>query len=310
MQPTRAVLLLAGLSLLFPYSLCAQRGGHGGGASGRAGRASGHGSGHFSSHSAGRSTGRTSGTSAPRGFAAPRFHSMPHEARGVMFPSGRGNFSPLPFSAPLPSFGHPQRITPAVPRQFVAPRPLFPLVRNRPFFNFGFGFPIDRRFFGLHIRRFFPSRSFAFFGSSFFCDPFFFPCFDSFFFTPLAAPIFPAAFVTGTVFSAASSRNEDESLSRWPNSSSDEDRTSATSPPEGPVTLLQLTDGSMYGLTDYWVEDGQLRYVTSYGAESSVPLDSVDFAETTRLNSERGLPFSLRENPAPPPHSSAPPHLP
>jgi hypothetical protein len=60
-----------------------------------------------------------------------------------------------------------------------------------------------------------------------------------------------------------------------------------------PVTLLQLKNGWMYGLIDYWVEGDNLHYVTNYGGKNSVPLDQIDLAATTRLNSERGIAFSL-----------------
>lgn len=60
-----------------------------------------------------------------------------------------------------------------------------------------------------------------------------------------------------------------------------------------PVTLLQLKNGWMYGLTDYWVDGDKLHYVTNYGGKNSVPLDQIDLATTIRLNSERGVEFSL-----------------
>jgi hypothetical protein len=62
---------------------------------------------------------------------------------------------------------------------------------------------------------------------------------------------------------------------------------------DAPVTLLQLREGSMYGLTRYWVEGGRLYYVTNYGGENSVPLDRVDIAGTTKLNAGRGTPLVL-----------------
>jgi hypothetical protein len=65
---------------------------------------------------------------------------------------------------------------------------------------------------------------------------------------------------------------------------------------QNPVTLLQLRDGSMYGLTRYWVAEGRLHYVTNYGGENSVPLDHIDLAMTRRLNAGRGTPFVLPDN--------------
>ena len=62
---------------------------------------------------------------------------------------------------------------------------------------------------------------------------------------------------------------------------------------ERPITLLQLRDGSMYGLTDYWVRDGELHYTTTYGGQNSLPFERIDFEKTMQLNAGRGLPFVL-----------------
>jgi hypothetical protein len=62
---------------------------------------------------------------------------------------------------------------------------------------------------------------------------------------------------------------------------------------EQPVTLLQLRDGSMYGLTRYWVDGDRLHYVTDYGGQNSVPFDRIDLTKTTELNAAQGTPFTL-----------------
>jgi hypothetical protein len=69
-----------------------------------------------------------------------------------------------------------------------------------------------------------------------------------------------------------------------------------------PVTLLALKDGTMYGVTDYWLDHGQLHYLASYGGENSVPLDRVDIDKTVELNSANGAGFNLRSAPAARPH--------
>jgi hypothetical protein len=68
---------------------------------------------------------------------------------------------------------------------------------------------------------------------------------------------------------------------------------------EQPVTLLQLRDGSMYGLVAYWVEDGQLHYTTTYGGQNSLELDRIDLEKTVQLNAERGIQFVLHPNTPP-----------
>lgn len=67
-----------------------------------------------------------------------------------------------------------------------------------------------------------------------------------------------------------------------------------------PITLLQLRDGTMYGLTDYWLQDGELHYTTTYGGQGSVPFERIDLDKTVQLNTDRGVQFTLRAPPAPP----------
>jgi hypothetical protein len=68
---------------------------------------------------------------------------------------------------------------------------------------------------------------------------------------------------------------------------------------EQPATLLQLRDGSMYGLEAYWVENGQLHYTTTYGGQNSLELDRIDLEKTVQLNAERGIQFELHPNTPP-----------
>ena len=63
---------------------------------------------------------------------------------------------------------------------------------------------------------------------------------------------------------------------------------------EKPITLLQLRDGSMYGLTEYWVERDELHYITTYGGEDSLPFARIDMESTIKLNADRGVAFVLR----------------
>ncbi len=72
---------------------------------------------------------------------------------------------------------------------------------------------------------------------------------------------------------------------------------SSTDGADHPITLLQLKNGYMYGLTDYWVEGDNLHHVTNYGGKNSVPLDLIDLPTTIRLNSDRGVEFSLHTKP-------------
>lgn len=64
-----------------------------------------------------------------------------------------------------------------------------------------------------------------------------------------------------------------------------------------PIALLQLLDGSMYGLTRYWLEGTTLHYATTYGGENSVLLERIDFTKTQQLNAELGMQFDLTKDP-------------
>lgn len=62
---------------------------------------------------------------------------------------------------------------------------------------------------------------------------------------------------------------------------------------ESKLFLLYLKDGSMYALTNYWVADGKLHYVTSYGGENAIEMDQIDVQHTVDVNAKRGVKFIL-----------------
>jgi hypothetical protein len=67
------------------------------------------------------------------------------------------------------------------------------------------------------------------------------------------------------------------------------------------VTLLYLKDGYTIGATDYWFENDEVRYVTTYGGENAVPLARIDLPRTIDENASRGVPFNLYPKSSPPP---------
>jgi len=72
----------------------------------------------------------------------------------------------------------------------------------------------------------------------------------------------------------------------------------APAPAPGPdVTVLYLKDGSSYGVTDYWLENNRLHYVTTYGGANAIDLDELDLQRTVDENAIQGVKFTLR-----PPH--------
>jgi len=64
------------------------------------------------------------------------------------------------------------------------------------------------------------------------------------------------------------------------------------------VFLLVLKNGTSRAVTDYWVADGYLEYISPDGSRSHFPLEALDLQNTVTQNAPRGLPFVLRFAPA------------
>lgn len=63
------------------------------------------------------------------------------------------------------------------------------------------------------------------------------------------------------------------------------------------VFLLVLNNRTSLAVTDYWVADGYLEYISLDGARSHVPLEALDLQSTVNQNAPRGVPFVLRSGP-------------
>jgi hypothetical protein len=70
------------------------------------------------------------------------------------------------------------------------------------------------------------------------------------------------------------------------------------SAPQQSYVLLYLKDGSTFAVSDYWLEDGKLHYVTSYGGDNAVDESRVDLQRTVDENAARGVDFTLKPRPA------------
>ena len=68
---------------------------------------------------------------------------------------------------------------------------------------------------------------------------------------------------------------------------------STPSPADVSYTLLAFKDHSFFAVTDYWVENNRLTYVTNYGTTGSAALDQLDLNLTLKLNNDRGVTFEL-----------------
>lgn len=66
-----------------------------------------------------------------------------------------------------------------------------------------------------------------------------------------------------------------------------------------PPATIYLKDGASYGVTDYWLADGNLHYITNYGGENSIPVERLDLQRTVDENTTLGVSFILSNQPAP-----------
>jgi hypothetical protein len=64
------------------------------------------------------------------------------------------------------------------------------------------------------------------------------------------------------------------------------------------VFLLALNNGTSHAVTDYWIADGYLEYISPDGTRSHIPLEALDLQNTVIQNASRGLLFVLRSAPA------------
>jgi hypothetical protein len=280
-----STLILAGF--LAMTSTCVRAGGPGGGHGGLGS----HGSGGHGGHSSGGSaSGHSSGHSIGHSFA----HIFGHHGPGA---------SPAALAGALPEHG---KVTPS-PESF--PRVLDRQPKNRFVFRPPIGFFPRRRAFG------FGGCPYGWFdynfrvGDNWNCsnDGFFFDPFFSGWFSGLLpnGPAFGGTAWFGggtapdsTVQSSAEPNpahppTNSDATNETPNSSGNTTPSPNGMKAEQPITLLQLRDGSMYGLTDYWVKDGELHYTTTYGGQNSLPFERIDFEKTVQLNADRGVPFVL-----------------
>ena len=220
------------------------------------------------------------------GFA----RSRPAPTPGPMRPRRavvRPGFSSASIPAPL------LPTPPVVRRPLLFARRFVPFAFRRPFgffaLNQGFGLSFCSSFFGFGL----PPRHFFFNG--------FFNCFPEPFLVPFAPVAEPVLIESAPAIVAQQSPLAGQATSKGAivedNSSEAQAFGSARPGCERSLTLLQLQDGSMYGLTEHWIEGGQLHYRTSYGGENAVPFEQIDFDKTIELNAECGVEFALRPKP-------------
>jgi hypothetical protein len=108
-----------------------------------------------------------------------------------------------------------------------------------------------------------------------------------------------------------SGASNESNPSTWQNPPADNSSAEPTPAPK-PDTLIYLKDGSSYEVMSYWLDNGQLHYITNYGGENSLDMNQLDLQRTVDENAQRGANFTLRPAPtapaasAPAPPASAP----
>ncbi len=60
-----------------------------------------------------------------------------------------------------------------------------------------------------------------------------------------------------------------------------------------PVADLVLKDGTVFGVTSYWLVNDRLFYITTYKIQSSIPIDQLNLQKTVDMNWKRGVAFTL-----------------
>jgi len=66
-----------------------------------------------------------------------------------------------------------------------------------------------------------------------------------------------------------------------------------TSSANQPIVDLVLKDGTVFGVTTYWLSNGRLCYITTYQIQSSIPMRQLDLQKTVDMNWKRGIAFTL-----------------
>jgi hypothetical protein len=204
--------------------------------------------------------------------------------RGTTTP-GAGNNVRGAATNPRPAVSGPPHI-PVIPRRPIVFAPFFPFF---PGFGFGFG--------GLYYGAFGP------------CDPFW-GCYGyGYGYNGMGYGYYGGGFSSGYGADLSYSGAEDNSPSEDMTQSSDtipsllapapdtsqEQEAANAGPATRPVTaVLYLKDGSSYAVTDYWLADGKIHYITSYGGENSIDQSALDLQRTVNENAAQGMTFTLR----------------
>jgi len=59
------------------------------------------------------------------------------------------------------------------------------------------------------------------------------------------------------------------------------------------ITVLYLKNGYSVGVTDYYLENDELHYLTTYGGQDAIPIGELDLQRTVNENASLGVAFVL-----------------
>ena len=79
----------------------------------------------------------------------------------------------------------------------------------------------------------------------------------------------------------------------------------AAAAPPSPETVIYMKDGTNFAVMSYWLDAGQLHYITNYGGENRLDMGQLDLQRTVDENARTGVDFTLKPA-APPQQASAP----
>jgi hypothetical protein len=185
--------------------------------------------------------------------------------------------------------------------QFVGAPPHVPPFRHRPIFfgpGFGFGGCFGPFFFGCG-GGFFGGFGFGLGYGYGYCDPFW-GCPAGFY-----GSYYNGGYYGNQIYNQStdeSSVSNEFNPSRYWGPSAPPEETGggggSASSSDSEVVLF-LKDGTVYAITDYWIADNKLHYVTNYGGENSIPLEQLDIQRTVDVNAKRGINITLRPTPTP-----------
>jgi hypothetical protein len=245
-----------------------------------------------SANSAGSNVGSTSDHVSSERFAGSNNTWQEPPAAGARG-AGAANAVKGSATAPRAAIASPPHVP--VPRRPIGVAPFYPFNPFFPYGGFGYGFGFGGLGFG-----------YGAFGP---CDPFWGGCYGfGYGGGGIGYGYYGGGYSSdngyGTDLSYSGSQDNSPSQETNPSlyAAAPETSQGPQSATEGPAekhvtAVLYFKDGSSYAVTNYWLADGKLHYITSYGGENAVDQKDLDLQRTVDENAAQGLTFTLHPGP-------------